>query len=76
MAINLRRLGMSWGQISERLDVDRTALINWCRDDAVGEPAFWTGASMIELWCERTGLRWTDVPTRKVAPSVSASLRG
>lgn len=72
---NLRRLGMTLQQIADRIDVTREGMGNWCGPDASGEPAFWTGAALIELWCERTGLKWTDLPVRVVAPSVSAVLR-
>ncbi len=75
MASNLRRLDLSLQQIADRLEVARTGLDNWLGDGATGEPAFWTGAKMIELWCERTGCQWTDIPLRKVGPSVSEVLR-
>jgi hypothetical protein len=72
---NLRRGGLSTQEIADRLDITRNALHNWAMPDACGEPAFWTGSALIVLWCERTGLKWTDVPTRTVAPSVSTVLR-
>lgn len=72
---NLRRLGMSHQQIATALEVDRTALRNWAAEGTSGEPAYWTGAAFIALWCERTGLRWTDVPTRRVMASVAEVLR-
>lgn len=75
MAHNLRRLGLTAQQIADQLEVSRSSLDNWMADDASGEPAFWTGAKLIELWCVRTGLQWTEIPLRKVAPSVSAVLR-
>lgn len=75
MADNLCRLGMSLQQIADAVEVTRPSLDNWARPEASGEPAFWTGAKLIELWCKRTGCVWTDVPLRKVAPSVSEVLR-
>jgi hypothetical protein len=75
MACNLRTLGVSWQQIADALEIDRMALPNWAHEGAIGEPAHWTGAAFIALWCDRTGLQWTDVPTRTVAPSVSRVLR-
>lgn len=75
MADNLRRLGMSMQQIADAVEVGRSGLDNWAGPQASGEPAFWTGARLIELWCRRTGCVWTDVPLRSVAPSVSEILR-
>jgi transposase-like protein len=72
---NLLRLGMSMQQIADALGVSRRSLDNWARQDSDGEPAFWTGSSLIVLWCERTGLKWTDTPTRQVTLSVSQVLR-
>lgn len=72
---NLLRIGMSMQQIADSLDVNRRSLDNWARIDSDGEPAFWTGSALIVLWCDRTGLRWTDVPVRTVTPSVSQVLR-
>jgi hypothetical protein len=75
MAENLRRLGMSMREVADDLGVAREGLANWMGEEACGEPAFWTGAKLIELWCRRTGLQWTDLPTRNVAPSVAQVLR-
>jgi hypothetical protein len=72
---NLMRLGMTTQQIADSIDVARRSLDNWARQDSEGEPAFWTGSALIVLWCQRTGLQWTDVPVRKVTPSVSEVLR-
>lgn len=75
MLENLRRLGMSTQQVADELDVGRSGMDNWASPGASGEPAFWTGARMIEVWCLRTGLKWTDAPVRAVTPSVSEVLR-
>lgn len=75
MVENLRRCGMSLQEIADRCDVHRRSLDNWAQAEASGEPAFWTGAKLIEVWCERTNMVWTDIPVRKVAPSVSEVLR-
>lgn len=75
MADNLRRLGMTLQQIAEAVEASRSSLDNWAMPGASGEPAFWTGSKLIELWCKRTGCVWTDVPLREVTPSVSEVLR-
>lgn len=75
MAANLQKQGMSWQEIADALGVTRGALPNWLAAEATGEPAFWVGSTMIILWCKRTGLQWTDIPLRQVAPSVSEVLR-
>ena len=75
MAENLRRAGMTWTEIASALGVDRTALRNWAEPETVGEPAYWTGACMLLLWSEKTGISWTDAPVRVVTPSVSEVLR-
>lgn len=72
---NLLRLGMNMQQVADALDVGRSSLDNWARQESDGEPAFWTGSALIVLWCQRTGLQWTDVPVRTVVPSVSQVLR-
>lgn len=72
---NLQRCGMSLADIARALDVTRQSLDNWAREDEVGEPAFWTGAALLVLWSERTGLKWTDAPVRTVPESVSRILR-
>ena len=71
---NLRTAGMSVQDIADAVDVSRSALQDYC-DDRNIEPAFWTGAAIIEVWCARTGLRWPDLPVRVVPLSVSAVLR-
>lgn len=75
MAENLRRAGMSMQQIADAIEVSRSSLDNWAQPEASGEPAYWTGAAMIVLWCRRTGLSWPDLPTRRVAPSAAEVLR-
>ena len=72
---NLQRGGLSLQQIADELEVSKSLVAGWVDEDSTGEPAFWTGAVLIELWCKRTGLKWPDLPTRKVMPSVSQVLR-
>ena len=72
---NLQTKGMSLQQIADEIEVSKSLVAGWVDAEATGEPAFWTGAVLIELWCARTGLTWPDLPTRKVLPSVSAVLR-
>lgn len=72
---NLRRLGMSAQAVADAIDVGRSGMDNWTSPGASGEPAFWVGAKLIEVWCDRTGLKWTDVPMRSITPSVSEVLR-
>lgn len=73
MRENLRDL--SDYALADLLSVSRSSLHNWTAADARGEPAHWTGTLFIEVWCKRTGLSWTDIPMRTVAPSVSSVLR-
>ncbi len=75
MLANIRKQGMSLQQVADHIGVTREGLGNWTAEEAIGEPAFWTGAAMIELWCASTGLGWNDLPTRTVTLSVSAVLR-
>lgn len=72
---NLRRLGMSVQEIADAIGVRRQAVDYWAGPESDGEPAFWTGSALLVLWCERTGLHWTDAPVRTVSLSVSASMR-
>jgi hypothetical protein len=72
---NLQRAGMSLQQIADEIEVSKSLVAGWVDEDSTGEPAFWTGAVLIEVWCKRTGLKWPDLPTRHVAPSVSQVLR-
>ncbi len=75
LVANLRKQGMLNQHIADAVGVTREGMLNWGSEDATGEPAFWTGAVLIELWCSRTGLHWTDLPVRVVTPSVSEVLR-
>jgi orotate phosphoribosyltransferase-like protein len=72
---NLQTKGMSLQQIADELDVSKSLVAGWVDAESTGEPAFWTGAVLIEVWCKRTGLTWPDLPTRRVMPSVSQVLR-
>lgn len=71
---NLRSLGMSWADIASGVGVSRSVLQDYA-DDRCIEPAFWTGSALLVLWSKKTGLSWTDAPTREVMPSVSAVLK-
>lgn len=71
---NLRRLGMSHDDIASRVDVGPTTVKAYA-DDRCIEPAHWTGSALLVLWSERTGLSYTDAPTRIVTPSVARVLR-
>lgn len=71
---NLRRLGMSHADIAEVIEVGSTTVSAYS-DDRCIEPAFWTGSALLVLWSQRTGLSYTDAPTRKVLPSVSRVLK-
>jgi DNA-binding transcriptional MerR regulator len=71
---NLRKLGMSEQEIADALDVARTSVQGYC-DDRCIEPAFWVGSSLLVLWSSRTGVPYTDAPTRRVLPSVSQVLK-
>lgn len=72
---NLSALGMTRAEIAEHVQVSESLVKNYASQDQVTEPAFWTGSAILVLWCEKTGLRWPDAPTRHVAPSVSEVLR-
>lgn len=71
---NLRRMGMSHADIAASVDVGTTTVGAYA-DDRCIEPAFWTGSALLVLWSERTGLSYTDAPTRVVTPSVSRVLK-
>lgn len=71
---NLRKSGMSAQEIADRIGVVRASVLAYC-DDRNIEPAYWVGASLLVLWAERTGLPWTDAPTRRVQESVSRMLK-
>jgi hypothetical protein len=71
---NLRRVGMSHADIAEAVDVGTTTVVAYA-DDRCIEPAFWTGSALLVLWSKRTGLPYTDAPTRIVTPSVSRVLK-
>lgn len=72
---NLRRVGMSYAEIAGKLDVSEGTISSYT-DDRCIEPAFWTGSAMLVLWSEKTGLSYTDAPTRRVTPSVARVLKG
>lgn len=71
---NLRKLDMSLQEIADELDVSRGSVQSWC-DDRCIDPTFWVGSSLLVLWSERTGLPYTDAPTRRVQASVSQVLK-
>lgn len=75
MVANLQRCGMSMQSIADELDVSKAQVINYGEADGTMEPAFWVGAALLTLWSQRTGLKWTDAPTRDVPESVSRVLR-
>jgi hypothetical protein len=74
---NLNRLGMNNVQIAAAIDCSHGAVREYggSRGDLVPEPQHWVGMRLVLLWSEKTGLPWTDVPTRAVTPSVSRVLR-
>lgn len=72
---NLQRLGMSLQNIADEINVSKSLVAGWVDEGSTGEPAFWTGAVLIEVWCKKTGLQWPDLPVRRVYPSVSEVLR-
>lgn len=74
VVLNLQSRGMSLQQVADGVGVSKATVGGWTSDLA-SEPAFWTGAVLIELWCKQTGLRWPDLPVRIVTPSVSQVLR-
>lgn len=63
---NLQRSGMSLQQIADRIDVSKSLVAGWADPEMTGEPAFWTGSALIELWCEQTGLTWPELPVHVV----------
>lgn len=75
VVVNLRASGLSVQDIADEVGIGRSSLQDYC-DDRNIEPAYWTGAVLIEVWCRHTGLRWPDLPVREVPLSVSAVLRG
>jgi len=75
IVVNLKTTGMSTQQIADEVGVGRSSVQGYCDEAMCSEPAFWVGSALLVLWSERTGLSYTDAPTRKVQASVSAVLR-
>jgi hypothetical protein len=75
LVVNLQSTGMSHRDIARAVDVSKGHVAAWADPAGVVEPAFWSGAQLLQLWAQKTGLRWTDAPVRVVMPSVSAVLR-
>ena len=75
VVLNLQSQGMSLQQIADSIDAGKATVRGWTDEDLGAEPAFWVGSALILLWCEKTGLKWPDLPVRVVTPSVSQVLR-
>jgi hypothetical protein len=73
--VNLTGCGMTLQAIADAVQVSKTQIVTYSEPEGTTEPAFWVGSALLLLWTDRTGLRWPDAPTRKVAPSVSEVLR-
>lgn len=72
---NLQRCGMSLQVVADELDVSKSQVSMYANENGTTEPAFWVGSALLVLWSKRTGLSYTDAPTRVVLPSVSQVLR-
>jgi hypothetical protein len=72
---NLQRCGMSLQGVADEIDVSKAQVSAYSDEHGTTEPAHWVGSALLVLWSARTGLPYTDAPTRKVAPSVSQVLR-
>lgn len=75
MISNLRGLGMTVQQIADAVQVERASVYRYADQDLPSEPPFWVGAQLLVVWAERCGCSYTDAPTKRVQPSVSAVLR-
>lgn len=72
---NLQRCGMSLQGVADEIDVSKAQVSAYADEHGTTEPAFWVGSALLVLWMAKTGLTYTDAPTRTVAPSVSQVLR-
>ncbi len=72
---NLRTSGKTLRDIAAAVDCSESVLRDWCDADRCIEPAFWTGAALLQLWADTLGVPWTDAPTRRVPESVARVLR-
>lgn len=72
---NLQRCGMSLQEMADAVDASKAQVVAYADENGTTEPAHWVGSALLVLWSTRTGLSYTDAPTRKVAPSVSQVLR-
>ena len=72
---NLQLSGMSVRQIADEVDASKSQIDLYGDEHGTTEPAHWVGSALLVLWSRRTGLGYTDAPTRKVAPSVAQVLR-
>lgn len=72
---NLQRCGMSLQAVADAVDASKAQVAAYADEHGTTEPAHWVGSALLVLWSKRTGLPYTDAPTRTVAPSVSQVLR-
>lgn len=75
MVANLQKVGLSFQDIADELDIGKRTVMDYAKEDIPAEPAYWTGHCLIALWCNRCELQLKDVPIRMVQPSVSQMLK-
>lgn len=72
---NLRTRGMTVQQIADALRVGYSTVYGYTSEDLPSEPPFWVGSALLVLWAAKCDCSYTDAPTKRVQPSVSAVLR-